>query len=569
MTLDIADAITKLETMADCPAKVDLLNDLSMELRDNDTKQALEVATQARTMAETIDYREGLGYSIRNTATCLYLLSDFSSALDRGYEALQLFQQLGEKQGIYRALNTIANIYYRLGDNARSLEYDIKMLGIAQEMHDPLTEATALNNIGLVYMGMDDGDKALEYFTRSLDLYTANGHLENVGKPLLNIGIIHRQRKQFDEALAYFNRSLESRHQHPDKHGEALVWYNIGVVHFEKDEFVAAVESYHRSIEIARECGNRRLEADGLLNQARARGRQGATAAGFDQLQQAQQLIEQIGAKNLMPELYLVYAELFEQTGDYQRALDYHKKYSAADEQQHSRQVEERLRGLRTSFEADQSRKEGEIYRLKNVELTRANQELEQLNRLIRKGDEYRSKLMEQVAAQSQELDRLAKTDGLTGLSNRRHLDETLEREFARAKRYHDPLTVAMLDIDHFKSVNDAISHHAGDEVLKIVAQVLKANSRTVDLVARYGGEEFVMAFPNTGAEAAAMVCERIRQAVESFFWTRISRELRVTVSIGLCDDLTVSNHEKLLGAADARMYQAKQQGRNRVVWRD
>ncbi|MRR51961.1 MAG: diguanylate cyclase [Rhodocyclaceae bacterium] len=567
MTLDIADAITRLETMADCPAKVDLLNDLSMELRDNDTKQALEVATQARAMAEAIGYQAGQGYSIRNIATCLYLLSDFSSALDRGYEALQLFQQLGEKPGVYRALNTIANIYYRLGDNARSLEYDIKMLEIAQEMHDPLTEATALNNIGLVYMGMDDGDNALEYFQRSLDLYTANGHLENVGKPLLNIGIIHRQRKRYDEALAYFNRSLESRQQQPDKHGEALVWYNIGVAHFEKDEFVAAVESYQRCIEIARECGNRRLEADGLLLQARARGRQGATAAGFDQLHQAQQLIDQTGSRSLMPELYLAYAELFERTGDYQRALDHHKKYADAYEQQHSRQVEERLRGLRTSFEADQTRKQNEIYRLKNVELTRANQELEQLNRLIRKGDEYRSKLMEQVAAQSQELERLAKTDGLTGLSNRRQLDETLEREFARAKRYHDPLTVAMLDIDHFKRINDTVSHHAGDEVLKIVAEVLRANSRTVDLVARYGGEEFVMAFPNTTAAAAATVCERIRQAVESFFWTRISRELRVTVSIGLCDDLSLPSHEKLLGAADARMYQAKEQGRNRVVW--
>ncbi|MDI6740494.1 MAG: GGDEF domain-containing protein, partial [Candidatus Edwardsbacteria bacterium] len=118
-----------------------------------------------------------------------------------------------------------------------------------------------------------------------------------------------------------------------------------------------------------------------------------------------------------------------------------------------------------------------------------------------------------------------------------------------------------------FKKINDTVSHHAGDEVLKIVSEILKANCRTVDLVARYGGEEFVLAFPNTGAEAAATVCERIRTAVENFFWSRISKELRVTISVGLADDTSLPNHEKLLSAADARMYQAKELGRNRAVW--
>ena len=566
MPATIADIQEKLRSLADSHEKVDLLNELSLELRDNDTKQALDAASQAKAVAESLGYQKGLGYSLRNIATCLYLLSDFTSALNRGYEALQLFQQLDDKQGIYRSLNTVANIYYRLGDSARSLEYDIKMLEIAQELRDPMIEATALNNIGLVYMEMDDSDKALDYFQRSLDLYAAAGQPEYVGNPMMNIGIIRRQQKQYDLALEFLNRSLEARRQQQDKHGEALVWYNIGTVHFEKDQFVTAVESYQRCIEIARECGDRKMESDGLLNQARAKGRQGLTAAAFDQLQRAQELIDQTGSIRLLPALYLTYGELFERTEDYRRALDYYKKYSEVHDQQHSRQVEERLRGLRTSFEADQTRKENEIYRLRNIELTRANQELEQLNKLIKKGDEYRSKLMEQVASQSQELERLAQQDGLTGLFNRRYLDEALEREFARAKRYHEPLTIAMMDIDNFKQVNDAISHHAGDEVLKIVAGILKANCRTVDLVARYGGEEFVMAFPETAVPQAAAVCERIRGAIEQFFWTRISTELRVTISIGLCDDLSLPNHEKLLSAADARMYQAKQQGRNRVV---
>ncbi len=562
------DIRRSLSGLADGPGKVDLLNELSLELRDGDTKLALETAAQARDMAEALGYQKGLAYSLRNLATCLYLLSDYAPALDRADESLRLFLQLDDRQGIYRAHNTIANIYYRLGDYVRSLEHDAKLLEIAQELRDPLDEATALNNIGLVYMEMGDLDNALEHYQRSLGLYAAAGMPEYTGNPLLNIGIIHRIRKQYDSALEFLNRSLQVRREHEDRHSETLAWFHLGNVHRERAEYVTASECYQRAVELARSCGDRRAEADALLQQAQAKCRQGLTAAAFDLLQRVQSLSDELGAKGLLPHLYQVYAEAFERTEDHRRALEYHKRYSEANDELHTRQSEERLRGLRTSFEVDQSRRQGEIYRLRNVELTRANEELEQLNRMIKKGEEYRSRLMEQVAAQAQDLDRLSRLDGLTGLSNRRHLDETLAREFSRARRYHDPLTVAMLDIDHFKLVNDTVSHHAGDEVLKIIAEILRANCRTVDLVARYGGEEFVMAFPNTTAGAAATVCERIRQAVESFFWNRISRELRVTVSIGLSDDLSLPSHEKLLSAADARMYQAKQQGRNRVVWR-
>lgn len=558
----------KLSDLGDSPEKVDLLNELALQLRDSDTKQALENAAAARALAETLGYQAGLAYGLRNMSSCLYWLSDYGEALVKGFEALHLFERQEDKNGIYRALNTVGNIYYKLGDNVKSLECNIKQLEIARELGDPLTEASALNNIGLVYLEMGDDGNALDYFQKSLDLYTADGRTDYVGNPLLNIGIIHRHHKRYDLALDCLNRSLAARREQQDKHGEALVWHNIGGVHYEKDELSSAAESYQRCIEIARECGDRRIEADAMLKQSQVKGRQGLTAAAFDQLQRAQELIDQTGSAKLLPALYRVYGELFERTEDYQRALDYFKKYITIQGEQNSKQVEERLRGLRTSFEADQTRKQNEIYRLKNIELTRANQELGQLNRMIHKGEEYRFKLMEQVAAQAQDLERLAKLDGLTGLYNRRYLDEALAREFARAKRYHDPLAVAMLDIDHFKQVNDTVSHHAGDEVLKIIAEILKANCRTVDLVARYGGEEFVMAFPNTGAEAAAMVCERICSAVEHFFWNRISKELRVTVSVGLSDETSLPNHEKLLSAADARMYRAKEQGRNRVIWK-
>jgi diguanylate cyclase (GGDEF)-like protein len=162
-------------------------------------------------------------------------------------------------------------------------------------------------------------------------------------------------------------------------------------------------------------------------------------------------------------------------------------------------------------------------------------------------------------------LERLARQDPLTRLYNRRYLEENLEREFAASKRYNFPLSIAMVDIDHFKEINDAFSHQIGDDVLRLVGQILESNCRGVDFAARYGGEEFVLVFPQTDLTGALVACERVRQRVESHNWSSIHPHLKVTISIGVSSDPTLPNHEKLLAAADEQLYAAKRAGRNRV----
>lgn len=160
-----------------------------------------------------------------------------------------------------------------------------------------------------------------------------------------------------------------------------------------------------------------------------------------------------------------------------------------------------------------------------------------------------------------------AVTDALTGLPNRRYFDERLESEVGRANRYGKPLTLAMLDIDHFKRINDAYGHAAGDAVLRQVAHVLLEQIRDADFVARYGGEEFVLILPETDVSRALFVAERIRQAVAAAS-LRLpdGRELSVTASLGIAafqgDN---GSGDELLRHADRAMYAAKEKGRNRV----
>ncbi|WP_285906752.1 sensor domain-containing diguanylate cyclase [Pseudodesulfovibrio pelocollis] len=161
----------------------------------------------------------------------------------------------------------------------------------------------------------------------------------------------------------------------------------------------------------------------------------------------------------------------------------------------------------------------------------------------------------------------LATTDSLTGLSNRRRFMELAEREFARGKRYQGALTMLMMDIDHFKRVNDTHGHDVGDEVLRELARISRAALREPDVLGRLGGEEFGVLLPETDARAAMEVAERLRRAIENTPIATAAGEMRITVSIGAatseCDAESVAT---LLKRADVALYTAKEAGRNRVV---
>jgi diguanylate cyclase (GGDEF)-like protein len=156
---------------------------------------------------------------------------------------------------------------------------------------------------------------------------------------------------------------------------------------------------------------------------------------------------------------------------------------------------------------------------------------------------------------------RLANSDGLTGLYNHRYLQERLQHEVERARRYSRSLSLVMADIDHFKRYNDRWGHPRGDEVLMAVARVLRRVSRGSDIAARYGGEEFTLVLPETSLEAAAKVAERTRRTVAGLRF----EGARVTLSLGVSTLLSGDSKEALIENADRALYQAKRDGRNRV----
>jgi diguanylate cyclase (GGDEF)-like protein len=199
-------------------------------------------------------------------------------------------------------------------------------------------------------------------------------------------------------------------------------------------------------------------------------------------------------------------------------------------------------------------------------DLSANNRALQEMNRALEAKVTERTRALEEA---NERLARLAETDGLTGLHNHRSLQEHLQREIERSKRNRLPVSLLMIDVDHFKQYNDRHGHPAGDEVLRQLARLMDAKRRANDLCARYGGEEFVMLLVDTEKHTAATVAERLLQRVAEHDFAHADTQPggRLAISVGVAAyPVDADNAAALVEAADQALYQAKRLGRRRVA---
>jgi diguanylate cyclase len=215
---------------------------------------------------------------------------------------------------------------------------------------------------------------------------------------------------------------------------------------------------------------------------------------------------------------------------DFQTALDAYRQYHECERLLLSEESERKARTLSVRLEIEQARYEAERERRRALELERE-----------------------------------AHQDELTGLANRRFLMPRLITALEEARKKGPRLAVAMLDVDHFKRINDRLSHPLGDIVLRHLGNLLQSLCRETDVVARYGGEEFVLMLPEIPPETALARCEEVRHRVENYPWNTIHPDLRVTISIGLCAYTLPETADAMLVIADEYLYAAKNAGRNCV----
>lgn len=208
----------------------------------------------------------------------------------------------------------------------------------------------------------------------------------------------------------------------------------------------------------------------------------------------------------------------------------------------------------------DAQRRLREKIDLAGTALMATNEQLEARTREL----EARTRDLEQALAL---VEKLAVTDSLTDLRNRRYFDDALSAAFARAQRFHEPLCLVLADVDNFKAINDTFGHTAGDAVLQTLAATFRARTRDTDVVARLGGDEFAFLLHRTGPEEGRVFAEDLLARAAGLRFHFEGREVRVTLSLGLtCSDGLAHSVEALYGAADEALYEAKRRGRAQVV---
>lgn len=577
---------------ADAAAKVDALNERAWALLLSDAHEGLRLATEALHAARAAGYVRGEAYALRASGGCRCRLHAYDAALADLETAHAMFEELNDSPAKAATLNWIGNVHGRRADYRAAFRAQFEALGLQRAAGDRNSEGDSLNWLGIIHLSIGDLSQAMEAFTASLDAKEAVRDKLGIAHCLNNIGNIYGQLGDYGMALDHHTRALELRRELGDTNGLAVALLNVGTTYDEQGVFTRALSFYYEALGLARGIGERLTEANILANLSCLHRKAGDFAQALDyaqsartaaadasalfveidarisagealttlgqmadavrELKEALALAERIESRRLIYMAHLALSKAHEAAGDMEAALRHFKAYHKVEDEVFNAESERRIEAVIAQKEIERSQREAELLRTRNDELTAANEE--------------KARLLDALRLQAEELERLSREDGLTGLFNRRHVEDALALEWERAQRFSRDLTVVMVDVDHFKAVNDRFSHAAGDRVLRETGRILRDGTRAVDVAGRWGGEEFVLLLVETPPEGAVRLAEKLRGAVEAHDWCAVAPALRVTASFGVAGIHEADSPGALLAAADARLYAAKRAGRNRVA---
>lgn len=527
-------------------------------LRQSDPKQAEELATEALGRAERGMDELLLGLAHRNLGWFRFMSSDFEEALGHLVRGLDIGVALGNLTLEADCANFMAGAYHSLADYDQATEHLMMVLNIAREQKDRKREASCLHNLGAVTMTNRSLVEASKYLNESLAICREIGDYIGETVALGSSANLAFEQGDFGRSVKLAMTAAEQARIHDQPHFEAVAQSTAGKAHSRLAQYELAEALQIKALNYAVSTGNKQSQAWSLYELGQVyQGRSNDADAQATYLR-ALGLAQELGVKDLEMQVFRSLSELSAACGDAAAALDYYRKHHAVELDIFNKEASLKTRALMVQLEVERAKADAQIYKLRSIELASANEALEHANA-------EKSGLVNMLEDQSRLLKRQLSEDGLTGLYNRKHIEGILQHEFWQQKSAAQLLCIAMVDIDHFKQINDAFSHLSGDQVLRVVAQIFTQTCRPSDSIGRYGGEEFLFVFPGTSLDQGRRVCERVHNAIRSYDWDQVHPGLKVSLSIGVTAGLDVPNHERMISRADSKLYEAKHTGRDRI----
>jgi len=406
---------------------------------------------------------------------------------------------------------------------------------------------------------MKDPKRALKYFEKALTEASQTDDLREVqGTALSNLGRACLALERIPEAVEHLKHSIEHFRS-----------YGLELLRIHAITKLATVYEAGNDSEAAERCYQEALastvgEEEPTAWQSEIHGSLAALLVKEERYEEAEphflqafRLTSEPQSNFNVPYWRRDYSRVLEMDGDSAGALSEMRQAFVELDRTTERKIEKQLYQAMGRFELERIEHEKEVYRLRNEELATALKEVEQLRDSLQK--------------RNHELSELVIRDPLTAVFNRRWFFSQLDVEIDRSTRHGRPLSIALIDLDHFKEVNDTLGHAVGDQVLVTASTILMRSTRKTDNIARYGGEEFAIIMPDSDAPQALTVCEKLRKLFEACDWSSCGGLQSLTFSAGVACVGELSAHsasaaKEMIEQADTRLYEAKALGRNRIV---
>lgn len=512
------------------PADIDHFNQQALQLYRQKSGQVMALAQQACTEALSIGYQQGYMQGLINQGRAHVLQGAFQEAIALFSHVLALAEDDQHVLQIADCLQEIARAHYTVGEYDSALQYWSRCLDIATGAQTHELWLRALIGLGQIYLAHGDASTALAHHRWAQKSWKEGGDPTLYDAASINIAVDLYEMQCHDEAIHALSQVRATPAQQ-----SAEIQGILGLIQHARGDLISA----EAALQTARDLNQLHHNALGLATNLLALGRLAMMRNNFSTaqrlLEEAQTQASSMGTQHLMFQIEFALAEIHEKRQQWQQALEHYKRYHTLQQEIQRKVSPHKLQAMEMQLEVEKAR-------IENAKLRRKHASERQ--------ERYR-------------VERMAGEDALTGLLNRRGLEHSAENLF---NLHQEPVTALMIDIDHFKSINDTWGHETGDKVLRQVAALLKSGCRQGDLVSRWGGEEFAILLQNRTGPQGAEVAERLRSLVANWTWNRITSEQAITISVGIAQFLPDDDLAGVIQQADEKLYQAKRGGRNQII---
>ncbi len=512
---------------------------------------------------------------------------NYEKALTNFKNAKILYGKSNQKQDLLyvKILRRIGDCYYYLGDYKKAIqlyESAIEQIDILLKKNGNkgilIHKAHLLVMLGNIFK-IIDCNKAIPYYKEALNIYKKTDFKAGIGGCYLNLGNCFGETGQPDKAIEFTNKSIPYFNKN-DCYSLSIAYSNLSDFYILKKGFENAISALEKSVFYSIKGNRKRQLLFNYIKLGKLRKEQQKYNEAINSFNKALELAQKTQDKEAIRKTLLVMADCYAKSGNYKEAYLCTLDFIKNSRELFSKQLVKQLAELENKHKAKVMKRK-----------------IETLKKISEKQQKYlffhkttllisvvfiiifivllwqRQNLIKDIERKNsdmklllQTIEKVSKSDDLTGLPNRRGLMEFIDREISRAERDGQSFCFAICDLDNFKLINDKFSHQVGDIILMAVSKTFQDLIRKIDIVARFGGEEFVFVFTGTSPGNARKVCEKIRKTIEETDFIVYETPIKVTVTFGITEFAPHKTFDKLLQEADKALYIGKENGKNRVV---